>query len=114
MHWTAGFRPGCILEVFGPPPVMCIVRPLRTRFIMRTIDTDRQQSVRFAQLYLTVREARELRQQLDQFLAAPESSEHFHVHADDTSRELSCSIITPRKLAQGSYTDFERRVFEEK
>ena len=81
---------------------------------MRTIDTDRKQSVRSAQLYLTVREARELRQQLDHLLADPESNEHFHVHADDTHREISCSIVTPRKLTQGSYTDLERRVFDEK
>jgi hypothetical protein len=25
MHWTAGFRLGFILNVTGPPPVMCIV-----------------------------------------------------------------------------------------
>lgn len=81
---------------------------------MRAIDTDRQQSVRCTQLYLTVREARELRQQLDHLLADPESNEHCHIHADDTSREISCSIITPQKLAQGSYTNFERRVFDEK
>lgn len=81
---------------------------------MRMIDRDRQQSVRCAQLYITIREARELRQQLAHLLADPESNEHFHVHADDTLREISCSIITPRKLAQGSYTDLERRVFDEK
>jgi hypothetical protein len=81
---------------------------------MRIIDRDRQHSVRSAQVYLTVREARELHQQLQHLLAAPEANEHFHVSADDTRREISCSIISPRKLAHGSYTDLERRVFDEK
>ena len=80
---------------------------------MRIIDTDREQSARCLQLYLTVREARELRQQLDHILADPEANEHFHVHSDDASREISCSIVTPRKLENGNYTELERRVFEE-
>jgi len=81
---------------------------------MRIIDTGRKQSVRCAQLYLTAREARELRQQLEHLLADPEANEHFHVHSDDASREMSCSVVTPRKLAEGRYTDLERRVFDEK
>ena len=81
---------------------------------MRIIDTDREQSVRCLQLYLTVREARELQQQLQHLLADAESNEHFHVHSDDASREISCSIVTPHKMAHGTYTDLERRVFDEK
>ena len=81
---------------------------------MRIIDTDRKQSVRGVDLYLTAREARTLCEQLEQLLADPEANEHFHVNSDDCSREVSCSIVTPRKLAEGSYTALERRVFNEK
>lgn len=81
---------------------------------MRMIDTDRKQSARCLQLYLTVKEAREFREYLDSLLADPDANEHFHLFSDDTSREISCSIVTPRKLAHGCYTDFERRVFDEK
>ena len=90
---------------------LCIVNIGELR--MRIIDTERGQSVRCLQLYLTVREAIELRQQMERLLADPESNEHFHVHSDDASRELSCSIVTARKLGQGSYTALERRVFDE-
>ena len=81
---------------------------------MRIIDTDREQSVRCLQLYLTVREAREFQQHLQHLLADADSNEHFHVNSDDASREISCSIITPQKLAHGTYTDLERKVFDEK
>ena len=70
--------------------------------------------MRFLQLYLTVREAREFQQHLQILLNDAESNEHFHVHSNDASREISCSIITPHKLAHGTYTDLERRVFDEK
>jgi hypothetical protein len=81
---------------------------------MRIIDADRKHSARCLQLYLTVKEALELRVHLDRLLADPEANEHFHLFSDDASREISCSIVTPRKLAHGSYTDFERGVFDEK
>ena len=82
---------------------------------MRVIDTDKKHSVRSAQIYLTVREAEKLHEQLGQLIKVPEANEHFHVIADDASREISCSILTPTKLAEGRhYTDLERRVFSEK
>ena len=81
---------------------------------MRMLDADREQSVRVLQLYLTLTEAKEFRNQLDKLLADPEANEHFHIFAEDMSRELSCSIITSRKLAGTSYTDLERKVFDEK
>jgi hypothetical protein len=82
---------------------------------MRVIDTDRKHSVRSAQIYLTVREAQELYDHLEQLLNDPEASEHFHVIADDASREISYSILTSTKLAEGRhYTNLERSVFAEK
>ena len=80
---------------------------------MRMIDADREHSVRCLQLYLTVPEAMEFRKELDRLLVDAEASEHFHVHSEDASREVSCSLVTPHKLAQGSYTDLERKAFEE-
>src|SRR5438477_13074239 len=35
MHWTAGFDLCYILNATGPPPVMSIVRPHRTRTVNR-------------------------------------------------------------------------------
>lgn len=81
---------------------------------MRILDTERKQSVMVLQLYLTVREATEFRKQLDGPLADPETNEHFHTFADDMSRELSCSILTPRKLESGHYTELERKIFNER
>jgi hypothetical protein len=80
---------------------------------MQMIDADRERSVRCLQLYLTVREATEFRQELDRLLVDAEADEHFHVHSEDASRDVSCSLVTPRKLAEGSYTDLERKAFEE-
>ena len=81
---------------------------------MRIIDVDRRQSVRSAQLYFSVREAREIISQLGRLLADPERREHFHVLDDGgTTREISCSIITRTKLDHGSYTPVERRVLDE-
>lgn len=80
---------------------------------MQIIDTDREQSVRCLQLYLTVREAQEFLQHLQHLLADAESNEHIRVHSDDALREISCSIITAQKLAHGTYTVLERKVFDE-
>ena len=82
---------------------------------MRMLDTDREESVRVLQLYLSIREATEFRKQLDRLLADPELNEHFHVFAEDMSREISCSIVTPRKLQPPHhYTDLELRILKEK
>ena len=81
---------------------------------MRMLDTDREQSVRVLQFYLTTKEAKEFRDALNKLLSDPEANEHFHIFAEDMSRECSCSIITPGKLAKSDYTDVERRIFNEK
>ena len=81
---------------------------------MRIIDTERGQSVRGIDLFLTISEAKAFCQHLQRLLMDPEKSEHFHLKAEDWSREVTCSIVTPRKLAELSYTELERRVFDEK
>ena len=78
------------------------------------LDVDRKHSVRVLQLYLTSKEAKELRDELSNLLQDPERNFHFHVFADDMSRELSCSITTPTKVTEGGYTKLERKIFEEK
>jgi hypothetical protein len=67
---------------------------------MRILDAENQRSVHQLQLYLTPREAQELRTALDRLLVDPEANEHEHVFAEDTGRELSVSIITPAKLRE--------------
>ena len=81
---------------------------------MRMLDIDREHSVRVLQLYLTSKEAKELRDELSNLLQNPEHNLHFHVFAENMSRELSCSITTPIKLKEDGYTKLERKIFEEK
>jgi hypothetical protein len=78
------------------------------------LDLDRELSVSVLQLYLTPKEAMDIRNELDKLLSDPEANKHFHVFAEDMSRELSCSIVTARKLAKPGYTDLERKIFNEK
>jgi hypothetical protein len=81
---------------------------------MRILDTDNQGPVRRIQLYLTPREATDLRHALDTLLEDPEAIDHEHVPAEDASRDLSVSIVTAAKLRQPEhYTDAERRMFSE-
>ena len=81
---------------------------------MRMLDTDNQGPVRRIQLYLTPSEAADLRRALDQLLQDPEADEHGHLVAEDASRDLSVSIVTPVKLQDLTrYTDAERRMFSE-
>ena len=81
---------------------------------MHMIDTVTKQPVRALQLYLTAKEAREFQEQLGHLLVDPEANGHFHLPSDDASREISCSILTPLKLAELPYTDTERKEFGDK
>ena len=65
---------------------------------MRILDTDYQGPIRRVPLYLTAREAADLRGALDRLSRDPEAREHEHVLSDDASRELSVSLVTPTKL----------------
>ena len=82
---------------------------------MRMLDVDRKQSVRVMQLYLSPHEATQFRDALSKLLRDPEQSDHEHVFAEDMSREISCSIVTPKKLSDLSdYTDVERKILQER
>ena len=78
---------------------------------MRLINTDGMKGLHQVQLYLTAAEARELVAELEKLIADPEASEHFHVFSEDGGAELSCSIVTARKLESVGYTKGERKAF---
>jgi hypothetical protein len=81
---------------------------------MRILDTDNQGPVRRIQLYLTPREAADLRDALDQLLDDPEATTNERVLAEDGSRDISVSIVTVSKLRElRRYSDAERRMFAE-
>jgi hypothetical protein len=81
---------------------------------MRILDTDNQGPVRRIQLYLSPREAADLRDALDQLLEDPEAIANERVLAEDASRDLSVSIVTAAKLQEHKrYSDAERRMFAE-
>lgn len=81
---------------------------------MRFLDADRDQGVGTLQVYLTAAEAQRLRDVLAALLVAPDAWQHQHVFADDGSRELSVSLVTPRKLEElHRYSDVERLVLTE-
>jgi len=83
--------------------------------IMRMLDVENKSSVWNLQPYLTESEARELHRELAKLLVDPEANEHFHVNCRDSGRELSCSIITPAKIARvHTYTRLEQRILTEK
>jgi hypothetical protein len=81
---------------------------------MRMIDDREKRPIRSVSLYLNVREARETLDGLSELLKDPEAYDHFHVYSDDSSREISCSVITKRKLVDLSrYNRIERKVLSE-
>ncbi len=77
---------------------------------MRFLDADGTSNVRNLQLYLTPAEAKEIVQQLTTLLSDPEAEEHFHVFSEDGGWEMSCSLITERKLSDTRYTKRELAV----
>ncbi len=81
---------------------------------MRMLDSDYQGPVRRVQLYLSPREAADLRDALDRLLADPDAIANERVLAEDASRDLSVSIVTAGKLQElKRYSDAERRMFAE-
>ena len=81
---------------------------------MRFLDAIRDHGVETLQVYLSETAARRLRSALDALLKAPEDWTHEHVFAEDGSREMSLSIVTPRKLGDlARYSEIERRVLTE-
>jgi hypothetical protein len=74
---------------------------------MRMIDFDRKCSVK-------TNEVEQLLDELSTLLQNPEANKHFHVFDDDISREISCSIITDKKLANlKRYNKLEQQVLSE-
>jgi len=81
---------------------------------MRMLDPQKNVTAKELQIYLSVKEAKELRNQLDRLLKDPEAFEHCHIYADDGSRQISVSILTDRKMEHSqNYSELERRVFNE-
>ena len=82
---------------------------------MSMLDVENETSVWNLQLYLTVSEAEELQKELAKLLADPEANEHFHIMSKDSGRELSCSIITRKKMESiTAYSKLEQKVLSEK
>ena len=82
---------------------------------MKLIAVDRKCSLKVVSLYLTVKEAKQLRDELERLLKEPEAKEHLHIYEEDMSREISCSIITENKLKNLSgYNKLERQVLSGK
>jgi hypothetical protein len=66
-------------------------------------------------MYLTVPEAKWMREELDKLLKNPEANDHFHIDTGEGGREISCSIVTESKLKNLSgYSKLEQQVLSEK
>ena len=74
---------------------------------MWLLDVERSNRVETAQVYLTIPEARRLRDALIELLDEPDAFEHRHV---GTASELSVSIVTDRKLDTDRWTLREREL----
>jgi hypothetical protein len=76
---------------------------------LRIIDMEKKNSVKSCSLYLTVREAKVIRDNLTELLRRSEASEQFHL-CDDNDIKITCSIITPAKLKNMErYSKVERK-----
>ena len=80
---------------------------------MRMLDVERKQGVYNLQFYLSPKEAAEFHKYLGELLEDHEANEHRHVFAQDMSREVSFSIVTPSKLEDSGYTELEHSIFDE-
>ena len=74
---------------------------------MWLLDAERSQKVASAHLYLTVPEARRLRDALIELLDTPDAFDHGRVGEGD---ELAVSIVTDRKLDSDRWTLRERQL----
>ena len=79
---------------------------------MRFLDAYTKADIRNLQLYLTVKEAKEMVKSLEALLADAEAPEHFHVISHDGGWELSCSLITNKKLSESKYTKREMEILK--
>ena len=82
---------------------------------MKMLDLENKSSVWNLQLYLTPKEAKDLCDGLSELLKNPEANEHIHVMCENSGREISCSIITEKKLSNISrYTKLEQQILTDK
>ena len=77
---------------------------------MRMLEPNAKSEIHVLQLYLTQREAEQVKSELERLLRDPEANDHFHILSEDGRRDLSCSIVTSSKLAAGGYTQLERKL----
>ena len=78
---------------------------------MRIIDLNKKCSINAMSVYLTRNEAEQFRDELNRLLKNPEADEHFHIYEDNMFREISCSIITEKKLRNiKRYNKLERMI----
>ena len=73
---------------------------------MRMIDFAEQRQVRDLGVYLTQQEAEHLVEELGRLLRDPEASEHLRLDYYDGGN-LSCLIVTDRKLKKANYNYME-------
>ena len=76
---------------------------------MLILDPQRKVAVPEAQIYVTLQEARWLRDALIRLIADPEAMKHERF---GNGAELSLSIVTNGKLARGAYTPLARELLE--
>ena len=82
---------------------------------MKMINDDTHDSLKRVSLFLTPKEAKQMRDELNRLLENPEAKEHFHLYSEGHMREISCSIITESKLKEiKMYNKYERQVLQEK
>ena len=79
---------------------------------MKIIDNKQEDELKDVGLYLTVEEATRLKNELNDLLEDPESISHFHIHdLQGNSAELSCSIVTKKKLKEiHKFNQVEQRI----
>ena len=81
---------------------------------MRIFDMGKKHSVKSCSIFLTVREAKVIRDNLEELLRKPEAFENFHI-CDDRDRELTCAVMTPNKIKNlDRYSKIERKILLDK
>jgi hypothetical protein len=83
---------------------------------MRLLDLELNSTVKKLSIYLTPEEAEWFKRELEKLIKDPEANEHFHIHSlDNSKREISCSIVTTKKLKDlSNYNKAEQNILNEK
>ena len=81
---------------------------------MRIFDMNKKHPVKSCSIFLTVREAKVIRDNLIELLRRPEAFENFHI-CDDQDREMTCALMTPNKMKNlDQYSKIERKILSKK